>query len=951
MKTKKKIPYIAIGPIITLIIMLVLYAINGIFPFGNLTTSYGDGVSQYAPLLSEMTDKISNGGSWFYSWHTGGLNFWSNITYYLVSPLNLIALAFKDNVFEAVSILNLIKPVLMALTMGIFLRYAYNKNDISIPIFSVAWAMSGFVVATYHILSWADAIIYFPLVILGLKRLMDGKSAWLYSLFLGLTITSNFYIGWITCIFCIIYFIYSFIADDEVVYEGVKGNMEDEIPENQESVNLFSALGNSYILKTFFKFVGSSLIAGALSAIFTLPAFITLQSTQKGVVYDMNINPKNPWGLLASHIFPGSIAYDMKINFDYIYCFIGISALILCVSYFFTKGISVRKKFGNGFLLLVMWISIIFTFIYRVWHGFGFPAGIMYRFAFIYSFILIKIAYESFINIKNSRTVGIVVGSIFGMVCISGIYLNETLREKLFSWGLVAIIATLIVVYMVILLLLAKKVKLNSVLSVVLLCLISAESLVLNIDNFKVKSNPTDEIFIYGDDVRDANTYKEEYECMEFDSNYSKYNEMVMHNALYNYNGREYYSSMADGDYTLTVQNFGVYGNRINLQEGGSEQSPVYNLVMPTKLYLDGYGTVSQSWFRKPIKQYDDLTLYKNNYTMPFMYTVSNGIKKWDPFAFFSPADNTREVFKAITGLDKDVSLRADLKNFEYENCEYISNYDRVSEMNTEHGEDTSDINKGYFDYLEDIKLRISCKIHDMKKPAYVDFDIVPEDDGLLYFFVDTSELTDLEITVNGKVRKVNLVTKQDGKTFELGDVKKGDNVHVKIGGYNRDANDEFAYVNKTTVFSAIAYTVNEDIFKEGYEKLDAMSDTEMLEFKDTYVKARVNSFEDGILYIPTTDDPGWTVYIDGVETPRAKAIHQHGDHVHETPIPSHILMTEITKGEHIVEMKYIPKGFKEGAIITGVSVAILIAWGAITLVKNKKALNTQDENSEKSEE
>ena len=98
MKTKKRIPYILLGPIITLALMLLIYALAGIYPFGRLTTAIGDGMAQYVPFLTELAEKIKNGGSLFFTWHAGrGTDFWSIIAYYLASPFNLIALFFGEN--------------------------------------------------------------------------------------------------------------------------------------------------------------------------------------------------------------------------------------------------------------------------------------------------------------------------------------------------------------------------------------------------------------------------------------------------------------------------------------------------------------------------------------------------------------------------------------------------------------------------------------------------------------------------------------------------------------------------------------------------------------------------------------------------------------------------------------------------------------------------------------
>ena len=258
---------------------------------------------------------------------------------------------------------------------------------------------------------------------MSLKKLMDGQSAWMYALFLGLTIMANFYMGWMTCIFCVIYFIYSFISDDDVYYEGNSTSTQEN--DDESTINVFEIFAQSYILKTMFKFGLSSLLAGAFSAIFTLPTIFALQNTEKGQISHDVFNISDIWGLLAAHVFPAENEYASFVSMNYIFAFCGIATTILVIAYFFAKGISVRKKIGNAFLLAVMWASIVLYVPYYVWHGFGEPAGLMYRFAFIYSFVLLKIAFEAFIEIKNIKWYGILVGVIFAGVCTAGLQINQ----------------------------------------------------------------------------------------------------------------------------------------------------------------------------------------------------------------------------------------------------------------------------------------------------------------------------------------------------------------------------------------------------------------------------------------------------------------------------------------------------------------------------------------------
>ena len=935
MKMKKQIPFIWIAPIITLGIMLVLYAAGGIYPFGTATTAFSDGIAQYVPFLSEFSRKITEGGSLLYSWHIGsGINFWANIGYYLTSPLNLIALFFSPAEMEnAFALITLIKPSILALTFGIFLKYTYKKNDLSLVIFSILWAMSGFMIGGIFITSWFDAIIYFPLVIMGLNKMMNGGSAWVYSLFLGLTIASNFYIGWMTCIFCVIYFIYCFISDDSVVYEGKV--TEEQQDDETESVNIFAVFKNSYLLGSIFRFGLSSLLAGGISAIMTLPMASALQETGKGTVTNttFNFSGNGIWGFLASHIFPFVNNYTTFTARDCIFAFAGIGTLILAVAYFFTKGITVRKKIGNLFLLAILWLSMIFHDIYFVWHGFGEPAGLMYRFAFIYSFVLIKIAYEAFCEIEKIKWYGILAGTVFSALCVAGIYFSDLFNFYFFSAKLVAILVVFIVVFAILLLVLSKNIKAKTIIMAVLVLCVAVESIVLNFNN--INTLELSENLSEYEIVDELTENIDESETVHFASKKQTYDDMLMYGSMFGYRGLESYSSISDYHFALTVTDFGTYGNRLNMQNGAGEQTPVFNMFFPISYYIDGTGHLKDSFFREKVTEKDGYTLYKNNYTMPFMYTTSYDIAEWDPFSFPIVIDNLNESTKCITGTTENVVVYNNPENFVYENCTHISAVDRVESNNDlieehdhdhehDHGDNTDSINS-YYEFLEKRMSGYSYTITDMTKPAYITFDSVAEADGMMYLYVDTSEFTDLTVTLNGQTTEYNLFGVRENTTYELGEVKKGDIAKITIGGY-RDSGIESdeVYVLKNGFFTINSYTVDKAKFENAYNTLDAMSDTELLEFEDTYVKAKVTSYTDGALYIPITFDKGWKIFVDG---------QQVGLYEHE----SHILMTGISKGEHIVEMKYCPVGFVPGVVITGASVAILIAWAVIATKRSKK--------------
>ncbi len=922
MKAKKQIPYIWIGPIITLGIMLVLYAVGGIYPFGANSTAYYDGFAQYIPMLAEFKTKIAEGGSLLFSWHSaGGLNFWSAIGYYLASPFNLIALFFPiEKINNAFALITLIKPFFLALTFSIFLKNIYKKNDLSVVIFSILWAMSNFMTAGIYNLSWYDTLIYFPLVIMSLKQMMDGESAWRYTLFLGLSIISDYHMGLIICIFSVVYFIYSFVSDDDVAYEGVVAQQQESDVDDDQSVNLFAVFQNSYLLKSIFKFGLSTLLAFGTASIFVLPIFNALQNA--GVAMHehshsaFNVTANGVWGLLASHIFPFSNGYYTNTATECVFAFAGILTLILAVAYFFAKGISIRKKVGNALLIAVLWLSILISAITHIWHNFEDPNGIMYRFAFVYSFVLIKIAYEAFCEIKNIKWYGFVAGVAFAGLCFVGVYVNDMFNFAYWSAKLATIIIAFTTIFAVLLILLSKKEKIRPIITVILLICVIAESLIFNWDNINTIEidNELSEDLIVSELTKNI----EADDSVYFASKVQKNSDMVPYNVIYGYKGYESYCSLTDGEFTTVFADLGSFSNRVNMQKGPSEQTPIFNMLFPTDYYIDGTGRLSESAYRTKITDKDGYVLYKNNYTMPFMYTISANVVEWDPFAYFFAMDNMNGVSQFVTDSQENVVAYNTPTNFKFENCTHISVFDRVDV-------ESSGLPKEYYEFREKRMSGYSYKVTDMTKPAYITFDSVAETDGMMYLYVDTYELVDMTVTLNGKTNEYYLFGAGDNCIYELGEVKKGDVATITIGGY-REMNfgNDNVYAHQNNSFTTTSFTVDMEKFENAYNKLDAMSDTEMLEFSDTYVKAKVTSYTDGALYIPTSYDEGWTILIDGVETP----LYEH---------ESHILMTAISEGEHIVEMKYCPVGFMPGAIITGVSVVILIAWAIIATKRCKK--------------
>ena len=204
-------------------ILVLVFALTDIYPFGEQQLAIIDMYHQYVPFLGELQYRLHGGGSLFYSWNSGGgCNFWCLMSYYGASPLNLLLILFPASLLmEGVSVIILIKIGLAGSFMYIYLRNVYNPSELladrqggaKTMLFAIMYALCSYSIGYYWCLMWLDAVMLLPLCMLGLNRLIkDGRMA-LYSVTLAIIVFSNYYIAIMVCIFILLYYpVYYFIT-------------------------------------------------------------------------------------------------------------------------------------------------------------------------------------------------------------------------------------------------------------------------------------------------------------------------------------------------------------------------------------------------------------------------------------------------------------------------------------------------------------------------------------------------------------------------------------------------------------------------------------------------------------------------------------------------------------------------------------------------------------------
>lgn len=138
------------------------------------------------------------------------------------------------------------------------------------------------------------------------------------------------------------------------------------------------------------RFLLYSLIAGAISAVYTVPAYYAIRNTAaSGAGFGGKIEFYHP----VSEVLAGFLPFQ-KISLVYevpnIYC--GAVCILLCIlSFFIQKNIRKRICIISGCILF--YLSLNCNILDYVWHGFHYPNQLPGRWSFCLIFLIVKQAY------------------------------------------------------------------------------------------------------------------------------------------------------------------------------------------------------------------------------------------------------------------------------------------------------------------------------------------------------------------------------------------------------------------------------------------------------------------------------------------------------------------------------------------------------------------------------
>lgn len=852
--------YILLSFLIPFVIMTVAFGIMKVSPFGDQQILVTDLWHQYFPFLADYQEKLKTGESLFYTWSVGGgTNYFALASYYLASPMNILSVFIPSEWLREFLMFSVVtKIALGGMFMAMFLRYTFKKNDYSLIMFSVCFAVCAFFMGYYWNTIWLDTVALTPLVAMGTVALLREGKFKLFVISLSLSVIANYYIGLFTCIFVALIYIGYCICH----WKGFKP--------------FIISLG---------KMAGFSAMALALTAFLMLPAFFGLQTTHATTstfptAYAINIGPTADFmGTLEamrevitntmSFITPNTKEADALPN---IYC--GTISLVLGIVFLASRKVKLREKLFCSGLLLFLMVSCVIRQLDYMWHGFHFTNMIPYRFSYLFSFVLVAMAFRAFMLIDFANYLDIVLAALGTAVII---LLSIGVQEWYSILGTSVVAAVMVVV----LLLYTKRIMSKQVMGIILFLVVMAEAAVSGYVGVRITTVTT--TYDYprgGENTKQVIEYMDQLEADNEDIWRAEMTSTQTLNdgALNHYRGLSMFNSMTNESMTIFMENFGLMGWQSGNRYTYAESSPVSDLFFNIKYLIARDGNYRNTYSYNEVYSSGSVKLLENNKYIPMGFMVEPELLNWSYTTAedtYNPIDQQNSFFKLASGITEDVYAPVQVATQSH------TDYSQFPVNKTSYG-------------------NYSFSSTDTAITPHLQWNYNIEETGLYFSYVVITGGDNVNILKNDVQVGTSYYVKRP-YIMSLGQYEKGDILSVAADLTAGAAGSAQVYVAR----------LEEDVFEKGYNALSKnyMKGTAC---SDSSLEGTIDAGDGGLFYTSIPYEEGWSATVDGQPTVI-------------TPVGDALVAFELSAGEHDIKLNYVPKGFVPGLMISLLGLAAFV--------------------------
>lgn len=844
---------------VPMLIMQLFWAFSGVQPFGSRMILAHDQWHQYYPFFVNFRERLREGHSLLYSWETGmGTNYLSLVGYYLASPLNLPALFLPDSmVLGYYTLTVLLKIGFAGLFFWLFLRFRFERCELSQVFFSTMYALCAFIMGYYWNAIWLDTVALLPLVVLGTYRLLRDRRYILYTVSLALAVMCSYYIGLFVCYFVLLLFIcYNVVNWDD--FAGFRSRLW--------RIALFSVL------------------ALAISAVVTGPALIGLlrtSSADNSFPQGFSVNIAKDASLLGvldalRQIVARSAALTVPTSMEglpNIYC--GVIVVLLSMVYFFCRQIPWKEKLCAGLLLLFFALSFIIRQLDYVWHGFHFPNMLPYRFSFLFSFVLLYMAYRAYTELDRFR-----VHYLLLLLPMLGVFLYCVFSSNKFP-SILATVVLLAIGVCALALYGLRRISRNILALILCVCLL-AEAGMSGL--LGVREVSTTDAAVYPRDAVATQTLVDEMKAREEGNSALWRAEFALKQTLndstfFSMSGVSVFSSTCNSGVSNFLQSLGFAANVRSNRYIYDQSDPAIHLLLSLKYLIDREGLYTDKTHFTQVAEEDGVLLLENNDYLPVGWAVNVQALGYDPESDGSCFTHIEDLYARLTGTQRQLYTAFPVKELQY------------SEGASGPASDS---------------LPITFRAE--KEGASVTARVVCPEDGSVSILSYSKNAKKVDVYING-----SFLCSYDDKYHQIRyyeNMHAGDEITLEYTA-NKTNQDV-----KVGVFPA---NFDEAAYREIYSKLSEQV-FRIEERSDTELVGTIQAQQDSLFFATIPYDSGWTAEVDGEE-------------VRITPVADAFVAFRISAGTHEIRLSYETPGLRVCAVISICALALLLVLIVLYLV------------------
>ncbi len=872
------IPYL-VTFLITLGIGLFAFHAEGMYPFGEKAPLVKDMFWQYFPMYA-MDANPDAAADAFYSWCGGlGFNNWAQNAYYCNSVfLLLFRFLPLDQLINALDIFCLLKIALSSVTCLALLRYRCGKPSPLLIGGAVSYSLSTYMIAYMAQAMWTDCVIYAPLVVLGLERLLQERKPLLYTVSLAVAIISSFYIGFAICLFLVFYFL---------AREGrhLPDKFRKKVTMRRSKAPAVSG-GKAFLWDSVW-FAGSSLLAGGLAACVILPIGMSIGQT---IASEMASPDTVKWYHNIFEFLQQFLPESIPVYaYDYANLAVGALIFLSVPVYFCNKEIRPVERIVNGLLVIFLFASLNCNVLDYMWHGFHFPNQLPARWSFLLDLYLVLLGTEGLARHKGLTIPRALIGEAAGVLILVLTCMAPGSERKgsiTLMWGCILFAEAVVLLLLTYCTELSrhaekeerkKKLRILSAVCVVALAVVQIADSGANF--IRTSADQKDGLLTSSGDYFTENlqTIQDNtLPCSPGDNAFYR----VVYSPYFTFNpcmaggypGMSIYSSTMQGSVYELLRYTGnwVYAKNV---------SSIYNADSPVQNTIYGVGRFVSSDSKRtfpgttPVSS-DGLPVYENNKPLSIAYGVSKEILDLQVTNDIRAIANQNTMLNALLGEEANVYMLVEPSASVCKNASLSdgSSWETTYFSRTDPGEPVT------FHYE-----------YEIKEPGS-------------YYLEHNFRAGTMTVTYGDRSQVLEKPVRSQFLCMD--DMKAGDRITVDVEIENI----------RTGCQGLNVYRLNEAAWDAAYAKLKA-GEMQLETFDTTRFSGTVSMAEEGYVMATVPQDGGWEVRCDGKKLEVQKAA-------------GALICVKVPAGTHKLTFRYHVPGLLPGGILTVISLLLLLFFG-----------------------